>query len=381
MSGDPEQEYFSDGMAEEIITALSKVPYLLVIARNSTFTYKGKTINIKQVGKELGAKYVLEGSVRKAGNRLRVTAQLIDAASGNHIWADRYDRDLKDIFELQDEITARILSELKLRIDFDLRTKVSIKYTDNLEAYLRWWQGSSHLSRLNKDDNALARKLFKEVVQLDPNWAVGYSHLGIVSIMDYMGGWCCSPDKCIEEAITYAKKANSLDNTNPDPYAILSYVMLVKKQYDEAIAEAEKAISVEPGFFYGYNSLGIALLYSGKPEKAFETFKKALSLNPKQNVWFQCNFGLALCHLGRYIEAIDLLKTAIRKMPFYILSHACLTASYILAGMKDEARKQAKEILRIDPNFSVDNFADRIPYKNQSDTDRILNALRKAGLK
>jgi adenylate cyclase len=211
MSGDLEQEYFSDGITEEIITALSKIPDILVIARNSTFVYKGRAVDIKQVGKELGVRYVLEGSVRKAGNRIRATAQLIDSVTGNHVWAERFDRDLKDIFELQDEITARILHELNVKLYFDAQAKITTKGTDNLEAYLKLLKGIEYTHRFTKNDNSQAQVIFTEVVELDPKWAIGYAFLGIANLLSVYNGWSQSPEKSIKAAIEYSQKAISLD--------------------------------------------------------------------------------------------------------------------------------------------------------------------------
>ena len=380
MSDDPSQEYFSDGMTEAIITALAKVPDILVIASTSTFMYKGQKVKVQQVGKDLGVKYLLEGSVQKAGNRIRLTAQLIDAATGNHWWAERYDRELKEIFDLQDELTTRILEELSIKLWHDVSANLTVKGTNNLRAYLRWWKGIGHYMRFKKNDNALARKNFEEVVQLDPSWGEGYAFLGWANVTDYIFGWCSSPKKCIQEAVECARKAIALEDTSPQPYGVLSLVNLFTGHYDEAIAEAEKAIAQHPDFFAGYHALGIALFYLGSPNKAREMFKKSIQLshifsNTKAFI------GMTYFDSGEYIESIVILKNALRELPDFIHTHVYLIASYILIEMKEEAFKQAEEILRIDPSFSVDAFSHQIPYKNQSDTDRILDALRKAALK
>ena len=380
MSGDPEQEYFSDGITEEIITALSKVPDLLVIARNSTFVYKGKAINIKQVGKELGVKYVLEGSVRKSGNRIRLTAQLIDAATGNHLWADSYDRNLQDVFELQDELTTRIIEELNIRISHDLRARYKIKGTDNLKAYLKWLEAQGYHNRLNKNDNNQARKIYMEVIDLDPNWAQGYAGLSAVNMLDYWLGYSNSPELCLQESMKYSQKAISLDNSLPEPHRDLSHFYMIKKAYDEAIVEAQKAIELQPSYYVGYYALTWALIFSGELQMAMETVKRSLRLYPKYYVNL---FALGVIYflLEKYAESIASFKAAIQQLSDFPNVHAYLTACYIMAGMEDEARQQAKEILRIDPNFTVDSFTDTLPYKDQPYADCILNALRSAGLK
>ena len=380
ISGDPEQEYFSDGMTEAIITALAKVPDTLVVARNSTFVFKGKAVDVKQVGKELGVKYVLEGSVQKAGNRIRLTAQLIDAISGNHLWAERYDRDLKDIFDLQDELTLRILSELDIRFYHNIDARLKIKGTDNLDAYFKWWQGINLMYQLSKNHNIQARKLFMDVIKLDPKWAGGYALLATLNISDYWNGWSSSSEKHLQEAMELSQKAILLDDSMPDSYCNLSHVYFFKGQLDEAIAKAEKAIELQPNFFYGYMALGSALYYSGKQKKAQEAYKKAIRFSPKNHVLY-FTVGASNFYLEKYNEAVAFLKQSSKLSPDFIYTRAYLALIYIFTNRIDEARNQAQEILRIDPKFSVENISLTIPYKSLSDTDRILNALRKAGLK
>jgi len=380
ISGDPEQEYFADGMTEAIITALAKVPDMLVIASTSTFTYKGKSVKVQQVGKELGVKSVLEGSVQRSGNRIRLTAQLIDAKTENHLWAERYDRNLEDIFKLQDELTIKILPEISTRLWHSMDSRYQVKDTDNLEAYLKSWQGFEHLNRFNKNDNAIARKRYREVINLDPNWSIGYAMLGFVNIFDYYAGWSSSPAQCVQDAIDYSNTAIPLDDTSPTPHAVLSNVYLIKRRYDDAIDEADIAIALQPNYMLGYYVLGNALVMAGNPIKAEEMLKKAMRLSPKYPL-LKHNLGVAYFGSRQYLESISLFNVNLQERSDFIHTHLYLTAAYVLAGMEDKARIQAQEILRLTPKFSVDKSASRLPYKNQSDTDRILNALRKAGLK
>ena len=284
MSDDPSQEYFSDGMTEEIITALSKVPDVLVIASTSMFTYKGQRVRVQQIGKELGVKYVLEGSVRWAGDRIRLTAQLIDTKDGKHIWADRFDRDIKEIFELQDDLATRIIEEIGIKLYYGLNARWNIKRANSLEAYLIYWQGLKYLMIPNKNNINEARKLFEQVIKIDPDWAVGYSVLGLAYIMDFIGGWTSSQDTCIEQAMRYAKKAFTIDPTLPGPHSIFSYINLFKRKYDEAIFESQTAIDLQPEFFIGYFSLSFCLIFLGEPNHALEVLKNAKRLHRKHPI-------------------------------------------------------------------------------------------------
>jgi TolB-like protein len=238
LSGDPDQEYFSDGMTEELITALSKVPYMFVIARNSTFSYKGKSVKIRQVAEELGVRYVLEGSFRKIGDKVRVAAQLIDAIKGHHLWAERYERELKDIFALQDEMTIKILGALEVRLTEGEQATTRRKGTDNLEAYLKALQAVEFGERCTKDDNLLARQMAEEAIALDPEYARPYRILAIINVTDIAYGASKSPKKSMERALEMAQKAISLDESHPCSYETLSLIYLLKRQHDRAICRS-----------------------------------------------------------------------------------------------------------------------------------------------
>jgi len=246
MSGDPKEDYFSDGITEEIITALAKVPYLFVIARNSTFSYKGKPVKIRQVAEELGVRYVLEGSVRRAGDRVRVTAQLIDAIKGHHLWAERYDRDLKDIFALQDEITLNILSALAVKLTKGEQATIRRKDTDNLEAYLKVLQAGWYSHRMTKEGHFRGRQLAEEAMALDPEYTSPYIILALHHIRDVFFGWSKSRKKSLEQSLELAQKAIALDDSFPRCYVLLSTIYMFKKQYERAIAEAERAVALDP---------------------------------------------------------------------------------------------------------------------------------------
>ncbi|NIS60771.1 MAG: tetratricopeptide repeat protein [Proteobacteria bacterium] len=381
LTGDPQQEYFSDGMTEEIITALSKVPYLFVIARNSTFSYKGKPVKIRQVAEELGVRYVLEGSVRRAGDRVRVTAQLIDAIKGHHLWAERYERELKDTFALQDEITRKILSALEVRLTKGEQATIRRKVTDNLEAYLKVLQAGWYLHRRTKEGFILARQLGEEAMALDPEYAGPYIILAHCHIQGVWLGLSKSPKKSLEQALELAQKAISLDESSPSCYELLSSIYMFTRQHERAIAEAERAIALDPNRAGAYSKLGIVLAYAGRQQEAIAPLEKAIRINPIPPSLYFGRLGVAYRDTGRYEEAIAVQKKAISLTPDSHLPHLFLASTYSLAGRDEEARAEASEVLRIRPKFSLERFEKRLFYKNKADTDRFIDALRKAGLK
>jgi adenylate cyclase len=381
MSGDPEQGYFSDGITEEIITVLSKTPKMLVIARNSTFSYRGKPVKVKQVAEELGVRYVLEGSVRKAGDRVRVTAQLIDAISGHHLWAERYDKDLKDIFALQDEITMKILSALQVKLTEGEQERVYEKGTNNVEAYLKAFQGRGYGYRFTREANVLARKMYEEATALDPGYAMAYLRLSATHIMDIHYRSSQSPKQSLERAEELVNKALTLDGTLGEAHAFLGRIYLAKRQHDEAITEGEHSLALAPNSAFVYAALAFTLRFAGRPEEAIPLFKKAIRLNPMPESWYLTGLGSSYRMVGRYAEAISAYKQALNISPNNDLVHVGQAANYSLSGREEEARAEVAEILRINPKFSLKHFSKTFPYKKQADRERLVEALRKAGLR
>ena len=287
MSEDPKQEFFSDGMTEEIITALSKVPRLFVIARNSTFIYKGKPVKVKQVSEDLGVRYVLEGSVQRSGDRIRITAQLIDALTGNHLWAERYDRDLKDIFALQDEITIKILNGIRVKLTMGGEVSMSQKYAEKyyrgkqgLDCYLRLMEASGYLQRFNIQDNGIARRMIEEAIAMCPENPMGYLQLGWVYYNDYFLDNKKSPRETLEKGIELAQKALAIDDSLSSPHGLLCALYRAKREPDKAIAEGERGVALNPGGTSELVSYAASLCYAGRPEEAIQLFQKAIRLNP-----------------------------------------------------------------------------------------------------
>ena len=381
ISGDPEQEYFSDGLTEEIITALSKVAKMFVIASNSTFSYKGKPVKVQQVGDELGVRYALEGSVRRAGARVRITAQLVDTITGGHVWSERYDRDLKDIFVLQDEITMRILTALRLTLTEGEQARVYDKGTENLDSFLKVLQGMHHFLRFNEDDNVVARQMFKEAVALDPDNPLAHTWLGWTHMMDVWYGSSESPGNSMERASELAQKAIGLDETQDSAHSLLGHIYVMMRQYDMAIAEGERAVALNPNGADAHAHLAMTLTYVGRREEAAELFKRAIRLNPMPPNWYLSRLALVYRLTGNYEEAKATYQKVLQRNPDDLWAQIGLTANYSLEGREKEARAQAAEVLRIDPKFSLDHYAKTLPHKNQADIELTIDALRKAGLK
>jgi adenylate cyclase len=381
MSEDPKQEFLCDGITENIITGLSKIPRLFVIARNSTLVYKGKGVKIQQVAEELGVRYVLEGSVQKSGSRIRVTAQLIDALTGNHLWAERYDRDLKDIFAVQDELTMKILQSMRVKLtegDQALREKPP----RNLEAYLKVIQSMlEYGQRWNIEANIMAKQLAEEAIALDPEYASAYYALSLAYMKDVWLGSSKSPKESLEKAFELIQKAISLNPKDPNNYIRLEFLYLTKRDYDKAIAEGEKAMALDPGGADAHAMLGNILNYADRPKEAIPLFEKAIRLNPNGPPWYFFSFGTSYRMIGQYQEAITQYKKALRIAPNNILAHLHLAVTYSLLGRDEEARAEAEEILRINPKFSLESLPKMLPFKNQDQLDRYIEALRKAGLK
>jgi adenylate cyclase len=347
MINDPKQEFFSDGITEEIITALSKVPKLFVIARNSTFTYKGKPVKVQQVSEELGVRYVLEGSVRKEGNNIRIAAQLIDALTGNHLWAERYDRNLSAIFAVQDEITKKIITAMQVKLTEGEQAQAAAKGTNNLEAYLKYLQAREFTNRYNPESNALAKQLAEESIALDPKYAAAYGALAGTHITDYWLGTSKSPKESMEKSMKLLQKAIILDDTNAGNHALLGWLFSMTGQHDKALAEGEKAVALNPNSAISHMFFGKILTFAGRHGEAIPELQTAIRLNPiPPNLYFY-SLGISYTLMGQYDEAITWCEKAVRREPNSLLARLFMAAVYSRAGRDEEARIEAAEVLRI----------------------------------
>ncbi|MDJ0817261.1 MAG: adenylate/guanylate cyclase domain-containing protein, partial [Desulfobacterales bacterium] len=354
VSDDPKQEYFCDGLTEEIITALSKVPKLFVIARNSVFTYKGKPVKVNQVAEELGVRYVLEGSIRKAGDEMRITAQLIDALSGHHLWAERYDRNLKEIFAVQDELTKNIITALQVKLTEGEQVRTAAKGTNNLEAYLKYLQSMALMRQFNIESNALAKQLAQEAIALDPEYAMPYLVLSSTHQMDVWLGTSKSPKESVAKSMELIQKAIDLDPTYAEAYGHLGFTYTMIGEHDKAVANAERAAALNPNSAYAHMRMGHTLRFAGRYEEAIPEYKKAIRLNPIPPTNYLFGLGIAYCGTGQYDEAIKWCEKAVRKDPDSFLTRLMMTMVYSESGRLEDARAEAEEVLRINPKFSVD---------------------------
>jgi adenylate cyclase len=380
MSDDPKQEFFSDGMTEGIITALSKVPNLFVISRNSTFNYKGKPVKVKQVSEELGVRYVLEGSVQKSGDKVRITAQLIDALSGHHVWAERYDRELKDIFALQDEITMKVITALQVELTAGEMVGMIAKGTKNIDAFIKYLQAYELIDNASKEGNAQARKILEEAIALDPEYSRLYLGLAMTHTYDVWYGTTESPEQSLAQAFELAQKAISLDNSNATAHGILGQVYMMKRQYDKAIAECERAVSLDPNSAENIFRLGMVLNYAARAEEAIPYLQNAIRLNPLPPAIYFVQLAISYRDSGQYEKAIEASKKALQREPNTHFAYIHMAVSYIRLGLEEEARAAAAQILTINPKFSLERYAKMLPFP-QPVADRIIEDLRKAGLK
>jgi adenylate cyclase len=385
LSGDPGLESFSDGLTEQIITTLSKNPELSVAARNSTFAYKGKSVNVEEVGRELGVQYVLEGSTQSSGGQLRITAQLIDTSTGHHLWSERYDRGLEDVFAVQDDLALKILWGVHRKVTSGEQARMYERGTANLEAAERCLEAFQYLSRCTREGNVLAKEGLEKALVTDPGYSGVHMWLAYSHLMDAWHGWSESPEESIREAearLDQAKQlAQSRGGKRPEIHAIEGLIHIYKGQYDEALVEAERVVRLNPNAATAHALAARIYTYAGKHEEGLAAARKAIELDPLPSSLYFVSLGDAQRLAGHPEGAIEAYQKALYRSPDLLDAQAGLAAAYSLAGQEEEARAVVQDILRIDPRFSVMYFAKTLPFKNSSDRDTAVEALRKAGLR
>jgi adenylate cyclase len=379
MSGDPEQEYFADGITEDIITDISKVSGLFVIARNSSFAFKKQSVDVKEVGRKLGVRHVLEGSVRKAGAKVRINAQLIDTESGGHVWAERYDRDLEDIFAVQDEVTRSIVEALKVNLTSNEQARLEARGKVNAEAYDYLIRGRSCVLQFSAEAAIEGRTMLQRALAIDPGMAQAYVNLAILNCTEYANDWNNPGPGHLEQALEYARKARALAELDPAAHLAIGIVFVWLKQLDEAERAARRAIELDPNFSQAYGSLGNVLDFAGRHEEAIKYLEQALQLDPQFDLWIQLR-GRAQFALERYDEAEASFKRRLVRMPRSDVTRAYLASLYGHTGRHEEARQLWRELLEINPKYSLEHMRRVMPFKTPATLDRLVDGLRKAGL-
>ena len=382
MSDDPKQEYLADGISENIITALSKIPQIFVIARNSAFTFKGRAVKVQEVARELGVRYVLEGSVQKAGERVRITAQLIEAISGHHLWAERYDRKLDDLFALQDEITLNIAVALQVEMTDGEQARVRHRSTVNLDAWGYFVKAYDLFQRHTKEDNARARELLDQALLLDPNYANALALKAVTHFQDARFGYTDSPAESFMRSVELCQKALALDASDPDSLALWGIIQMAQAQYDEAITTGEEALALGPNNAEVHAMLGVNKYYAGKYKEAIELFKKAMRLHPHYPPWYPQMLAKAYTESQQYELALEAFREVLARAPHQNWGHLGSAIVYVRLSKLEEARNHVDKALALNPKMNLDTFAasDRF-YKNPKTLEGILEDLRRAGLK
>jgi adenylate cyclase len=381
LSKDSKEDYFSDGITEQIITTLSRYPRLFVIARQSAFRYKGKSVKIQQVAEDLGVQYVLKGGVQKSDDKVRITAQLIDAISGNYIWSERYDRQLKDIFDLQDEITINVMNSTVAELTEGEQTR---RWTErrvaDLKALEKHYRAQGFFCLHTKENYEKARPLFEEAIEIDPNFVWPYVYLGYLHNISGLRGYSEDRDKSFQTAADLAQKALAIDESHDGVHSLLAFIYVIRRQYDKAVSEAERAVALNPNGSDAYMFLGNALGSLGKWEESITYVEKSLRLSPFPGAAPFSTLGRAYFMTGRYDESVATFKKALNVSPNNLDAHVYLAACYISMGREEEASAAVYKVLKINPKYSIESYAKRLTFKNEADVERVLSALRKAGL-
>jgi adenylate cyclase len=386
LSGDPKQEFFCDGMTEEIITTLSKIPRLFVIARESVFVYKGKAAKVQKVAEDLGVRYVLEGSIQRTKNRVRIMVQLIDAIKGVHLWSERYDRDLKELFAMQDEIAMRIMTALQVKLTEGEFAHGIAGGTSNLNALECFWHAEEQFIRHEKESNVLTRQWAEKAIELDPNFAGAWSILGWTHSFDVHFGWSGSPGQSMKRALGCAQKAISLSDSCATAYALMAQISIDQRKFDEAIRYGEKGVRVNPNDPHMIYVLAVVMHFNGKFDESIALIRKATRLCPYYPAMHLDMLSMCYFLTGRYEEALaagQLLLGRAQKGEFSpFLAHMRLVEAYIGLGQNDKARAHAEEVLKINPNSALADERKRFDsYRDPSHLEHHIDALRKAGLK
>jgi TolB-like protein len=381
MSGDSEQEYFSDGITEDIITALSRSPWLFVISRNSSFTYRGKMVDIRQVSLELGARYILEGSVRKAGNRIRVTAQLIDGSGGSHVWAEKYDGELQDIFDLQDQITQQVVAAILTQIQMYVGENAKRLERPDVVTWDLLARGWKLFYELTRDSLAEAETIFRRAVVSAPTSCDAHHLLASTIIHRAQMGYIADKEAAISESYEFAKRAIALNERNEYAHWGLGFIQLWRRNHDVAVAELKRAIELNPNCSLAFGSLGTVLSYSGEPDESIKNNEIAIRLNSRDISIFFRYSGLAMAHFvaGRYSEAVQWARKCIHRKPIWRVGHAVLAASLAQLDLLEEAKAAVDNYLEIIPDETISDLR-FLPFKDHTDEHRLEEGLRKAGL-
>jgi len=384
MSEDKGQDYFVDGMTEDIITDLSKVSGLMVIARNSSFTYKGKSVKVQDVGRDLGVKYVLEGSARRAGNRVRINAQLVSTEDGSHLWAERYDRDLTDVFALQDEVTRNIVQALAVTLTGVEQSRRKNTREASPDAYDSLLRGLVQLRRFTPETNALARKFFEQAAALDPSYARAHANVAFAYVNEIIVGWVTDREETLKLAQHHVSKAMALDSTVRQVHLTQSVIYMWKHEHESAVASAQTAISVAPNYADAYAQLASVLSYSHKsdnnPEKALQAIRTAKRLNPHYSFFYLQQEGRAHFQLRQYELAARLFEQIVERNPHFLLGRLYLAASYAHSGRSDDADWEIQEVLTLSPEINLAFERERAPYQDPADLSHFIDGLRMAGL-
>lgn len=380
MSGEVEQQYFSDGISEDIITDLSKLRGLHVIARNSSFFYKGRAVPVPQVARELGVRYVLEGSVRRASNRVRITAQLIDSTTGGHVWADRYDRDLDDIFAVQDEVTRQIVDALKPKLGAADEDRLARRRSVDVQAYNLFLQGREQVWLHTRAGNLGARRLLGRAIAIEPRYAAAHANIAFTHILDYVNSWTGSPEQTLQDGLEIAQRAVAMDAEEPQAHFALAAALLWSREHDQALAEAERCLACEPGSAEGRIVKAHIEIYSGKPAAAIETIGEYMRLDPLHKDIVLHFLAEAHVALRNFEEAAAALEQRLADNPDSSTSQALLACCYGHLGRITESREAWSNVLRVQPDYSLDDRRKILPFRDPADFDLRVEGLRKAGI-